>query len=46
MDRYPYVVHVKEENASLSLVNALSPLGIQFVDTLVLALGLHPCIIC
>ena len=42
VDRYIYVVHVREDSASLSLVNALSLLGIQLVDTLVLALGLHP----
>jgi hypothetical protein len=33
---------VRENSASLSLVNALFVLGIQLVDTLVLALGLHP----
>ena len=46
VDRYLYVVHVREDSASLSLVNALSLLGIQLVDTLVLALGLHPRSIC
>ena len=42
MDQYLYVVHVREDNASLYLVNALSLLGIQLVDTLVLVLGLDP----
>ena len=42
VDRYLYVVHVREDSASLYLVNALSLLGIQLVETLVLALGLHP----
>ena len=43
MDRYLYVAHVREDSTSLSLVNVLSLLGIQLVDTLALALGLHPC---
>ena len=42
MDRYLCEDHVREDSASLSLVNALSLLGIHLVDTLVLALGLHP----
>ena len=46
MDRYLYVVQVREDSASLYLVNALYLLGIQLVNTLVLVLGLHPRSIC
>ena len=46
MDRYLCEDLVREDSASLSLVNALSLLDIQLVDTLVLALGLHPLSIC
>ena len=35
VDRYLCEDHVREDSASLSLVNALSLLGIQLVDTLV-----------
>jgi hypothetical protein len=42
VDQYLCEDHVREDSASLSLVNVLSLLGIQLVDTLVLAVGLHP----
>ena len=42
LDRYLCEDLVRENSTSLSLVNALFVLSIELVDTLVLALGLHP----